>query len=158
MSAVLNVVRRALRLDILASALLVLALIGAGAARAADKVTVGVLRFVSSGPLFLAAERGYFRDQGIEVEMKYFEAAQPIAVAAVSGDIDFGLTAFTGGFYNLAGQGQLKIIGAQSKEAKGFAGNAILVSNAAWEKGFRSIKDFSFAGPPSRQGTGRLAP
>ena len=98
MSAVLNVVRRALRLDILASALLVLALIGAGAARAADKVTVGVLRFVSSGPLFLAAERGYFREQGIDVEMKYFEAAQPIAVAAVSGDIDFGLTAFTGGF------------------------------------------------------------
>ena len=36
LSAVLNVVRRALRLDILASALLVLALIGAGAARAAS--------------------------------------------------------------------------------------------------------------------------
>jgi NitT/TauT family transport system substrate-binding protein len=111
-------------------------------AHAADKVNVGVLRFVSSGPLFLAVDRGYFRDGNIEVEMKYFEAAQPIAVAAVSGDIDFGLTAFTGGFYNLAGQGYLKIIAAQSKEAKGYSGNAILVSNAAWEKGFRSVRDF----------------
>jgi NitT/TauT family transport system substrate-binding protein len=111
-------------------------------ARAADRVSVGVLRFVSSGPLFLAVERGYFREQGIDVDLKYFEAAQPIAVAAVSGDVDYGLTAFTGGFYNLAGQGQLKIIAAQSKEAKGFEGNAILVSNAAWEKGFRTIADF----------------
>ncbi len=116
---------------------------GMHGARAADKVSVGVLRFVSSGPLFLAVERGYFKEQGIDVDLKYFEAAQPIAVAAVSGDVDYGLTAFTGGFYNLAGQGQLKIIGAQSKEAKGFEGNAILVSNAAYEKGFRSIKDFA---------------
>ena len=112
-------------------------------AQAADRVSVGVLRFVSSGPLFLAVERGYFKEQGVDVDLKYFEAAQPIAVAAVSGDVDYGLTAFTGGFYNLAGQGQLKIIGAQSKEAKGFEGNAILVSNAAYEKGFRSIKDFA---------------
>ena len=110
--------------------------------RAADSVNVGVLRFVSSGPLFLAIERGYFRDENIEVQSKYFEAAQPIAVAAVSGDIDYGLTAFTAGFYNLSAQGQLKIIAAQSKEAKGYNGNAILISNAAWEKGFRSIKDF----------------
>ena len=131
------------RLDMALSVALAVGLaLVVGAARAADKVNVGVLRFVSSGPLFLAVERGYFRDEGIDVEMKFFEAAQPIAVAAVSGDIDFGLTAFTGGFYNLAGQGHLKIIGAQSKEAKGYNGNAILVSNAAWEKGFRSVKDF----------------
>ena len=102
----------------LASLALAVLLLGVvTAARAADKVTVGVLRFVSSGPLFLAVERGYFKDQGIEVDLKYFEAAQPIAVAVVSGDVDYGVTAFTGGFYNLAGQGQLKIIAAQSKEA-----------------------------------------
>lgn len=143
MSQVLKCLRALARLDMALSLLLAAALaLSVATARAADKVNVGVLRFVSSGPLFLAVERGYFREQNIDVEMKYFEAAQPIAVAAVSGDIDFGLTAFTGGFYNLAGQGHLKIIGAQSKEAKGFAGNAILVSNAAWEKGFRSVKDF----------------
>jgi NitT/TauT family transport system substrate-binding protein len=124
-----------------------LALVAASAlaprvARAAEKVSVGVLRYVSSGPLFLAMDRGYFRDQGIDVEPRYFEAAQPIAVAVVSGDIDYGLTAFTGGFYNLAGHGELKIIGAQSKEAKGYEGNAILVSNAAWDKGFQHVSDF----------------
>ena len=111
-------------------------------AQAADKVSVGLLRFVSSGPVFLAVERGYFKEAGLDVDLKFFEAAQPIAVAVVSGDVDFGATAFTGGFFNLAGKGALKIIAAQSKEQKGFEGNAILVSDAAWDKGFRKLSDF----------------
>lgn len=112
-------------------------------ALAADKVSVGALRFVSSGPLFLAVERGYFAEQQIEPEIKFFEAAQPIAVAVVSGDVDYGLTAFTAGFFNLAGKGAVKIIAAQAKEAKGFEGNAILASNAAFEKGLKSPKDIA---------------
>ena len=67
----------------------------ASPARAADKISVGVLRFVSSGPLFLAVERGYFGEQGLDVTLQYFEAAQPIALAAVTGDVNFGVTAFT---------------------------------------------------------------
>ncbi len=114
------------------------AVLGATAAQAQEKVTVGVLRFVSSGGLFLAVEKGYFKQEGLDVELKFFEAAQPIAVAVVSGDTQFGVTAFTGGFYNLAGNGALKIIGAQSKEAKGYEGNLVLASNAAFEKGLTS--------------------
>lgn len=68
-----------------------------GAAAAADKVSVGALRFVSSGGLFLAVERGYFQAEGIQVDLKFFEAAQPIAVAIASGDIQFGVTALTAG-------------------------------------------------------------
>ncbi len=143
MPAIAKLIRAVFRADaLLTLALAAALLVGVNAARAADKVSVGMLRFVSSGPLFLAMERGYFREQGIEVEPRFFEAAQPIAVAVVSGDIDYGATAFTGGFFNLAGAGELKIIAAQSKEAKGFEGNAILVSNAAWDKGFHELKDF----------------
>lgn len=120
----------------------IVALPFARAAQAADKVSVGVLRFVSSGGLFLAVERGYFHHEGLDVELKYFQAAQPIAVAVVSGDVDFGVTAFTGGFFNLAGKGAVKIIAAQAKEAKGFEGNAVLVSRQAWDKGFRRLEDF----------------
>lgn len=108
-------------------------------AAAQDKVSVAVLRFVSSGGLFLAVEKGYFKQEGLDVELKFFEAAQPIAVAVVSGDATFGVTAFTGGFYNLAGNGALKIIAAQSKEAKGYEGNLVLASNAAAAKGLTSL-------------------
>ena len=65
-------------------------------ARAQERLRVGVLRLASSGPVFIAFERGYFRDQGFDVELKFFDAAQPIAVATASGDIEFGVTAFTG--------------------------------------------------------------
>lgn len=114
---------------------------GGARAQARDQVQVGVLRFVSSGPLFLALERGHFRDEAIEVTPRFFEAAQPIAVAAVSGDVGLGLTAFTAGFYNLAGRGALKIIAAQAKEQRGFEGNAFLVSNAAYERGLRAVEN-----------------
>jgi len=106
---------------------------------AQDKVSVGVLRFVSSGGLFLAYEKGYFKAEGLDVDLKFFEAAQPIALAAVSGDVDFGVTAFTGGFFNLAAKGALKIIAAQAKEAKGYEGNLVLASKGAAEKGLADI-------------------
>jgi NitT/TauT family transport system substrate-binding protein len=141
--AILKLLRTLVRLDTIVVLLIAAGLVAiTAAAHAADKVSVGVLRFVSSGPVFLAVERGYFKDAGLDVNLTFFEAAQPIAVAVVSGDVDFGSTAFTGGFFNLAGKGALKIIAAQSKEEKGFEGNAILVSNAAWDKGFRKVADF----------------
>ncbi|WP_406854917.1 ABC transporter substrate-binding protein [Alsobacter sp. KACC 23698] len=119
------------------------ALAFAAPSRAQEKASVGVLRFVSSGGLFLAVEKGYFKAEGLDVELKFFEAAQPIALAVVSGDVDFGVTAFTGGFFNLAGKGALKIIAAQAKEAKGYEGNLVLASKGAAEKGFTDIAQFA---------------
>jgi NitT/TauT family transport system substrate-binding protein len=119
-------------LFVLASSLLV-------PSQAQDKLSVAVLRFVSSGGLFIAVEKGYFKDEGLDVELKFFDAAQPIAVAVTTGDADFGVTAFTGGFYNLAGKGALKVIAAQAKEAKGYEGNIVLASNAAYEKGLTNL-------------------
>ncbi|HWG04460.1 MAG TPA: ABC transporter substrate-binding protein [Beijerinckiaceae bacterium] len=143
MAAVHSYLRRVARIGAAALASVAIGLCAIpSAARAADKVSVGLLRFVSGGPVFLAFERGYFKDAGLDVDLKFFEAAQPIAVAVVSGDVAYGATAFTGGFFNLAGKGALKIIAAQSKEQKGFEGNAILVSNAAWDKGFQKLSDF----------------
>lgn len=111
-------------------------------AAAQEKLNVGALRFVSNGGLFVAMERGYFKAEGLDIDLKFFDAAQPIAVAVVSGDLDLGATAFTAGLYNMAGKGALKVIAAQAREKKGYQGNAILVSNAAWEKGFRRLEDF----------------
>jgi NitT/TauT family transport system substrate-binding protein len=113
----------------------------ASCAAAQEKVAVGVLRFVSSGALFVAVERGHFKHEGLDLDLKFFDAAQPIAVAVVTGDVDFGLTAFTAGLFNLAGKGGLKVIAAQAKEERGYQGNAILASNAAWDKGLRKVED-----------------
>ena len=112
-------------------------------AQTPQKVSVGLLRLASSGPVFIAIEKGYFREQGLDVEAKFFTAAAQPPVAASSGDVDFGITGLTAAFYNLAAKGGVKIIGAQSREERGFQLVAYMVTNDAWDKGFRTLKDFA---------------
>ena len=102
----------------LGSAVLGAALLAAAAwpAAAAEKVVICALTFVSSAPLFIAADRGYYADEGLDAELTFFRAAQPVAVGIASGDCDFGVTGFTAGFFNLAAKGALTVIGAQSRE------------------------------------------
>lgn len=108
---------------------------------AAEKIKLGVIKTTSSGPIYIAIERGYFAAEGIEAELVFFDAAQPIAVATVSGDVDIGSTGLTAGFYGLAGQGALRIIGAQGREAPGFHNLGYMVSNRAYEAGLKSLKN-----------------
>ena len=49
------------------------------------KIKVGALRFTSHSASFIAYERGYFEEAGLDVEFKFFQAAQPMAVAIASG-------------------------------------------------------------------------
>ena len=114
----------------------------AGPARAADKIVICALTFVSSSPLFIAADKGYYADEGLEHEFKFFRAAQPVALGVASGDCDFGVTGLTAGFYNLAGKGALKIIGAQSRVEPGFDFVAYMASNKAYEAGLTSVEAY----------------
>jgi NitT/TauT family transport system substrate-binding protein len=117
----------------------VVALVLATGAQAADPVRLGLLHTLSPAPFYIAQERGYFRDEGIDLTFRFFEAAQPIAAAAVSGDIDVGVTALTGGFFNLAEKGTLKVFGGGMHEQRGYQGSAILVSNQAYAGGLTSL-------------------
>ncbi len=49
-----------------------------------------------------------------------------------------GVTALTGGFFNLAEKGTLKVIGGGLHEEHGYEGSAILVSNQAFDAGLTS--------------------
>jgi len=122
-----------------------LAVAAAEAARADEalKAKVGVLRLSSSAPVFIAQDKGYFRDAGLEIELKFFDAAQPIAVATTSGDVDIGITAFTAGLYNLAGKGTLKVIGGMSREKAGYPLIGYFASNAAFANGLKTPKDLA---------------
>ncbi|MCP1836873.1 MULTISPECIES: ABC transporter substrate-binding protein [Bradyrhizobium] len=116
-----------------------------GIARADDllKAKIGVLRLSSSAPVFIAQDKGYLRDAGLDVELKFFDAAQPIAVATASGDVDFGVTAVTAGLYNLAGKGTLKVIGGMSREKAGYPLIGYFASNNAYAAGLKTPKDLA---------------
>ena len=123
--------------------LLAVATTGLAQAEALLKARVGVLRLSSSAPVFIAQDKGYFRDAGLDIELKFFDAAQPIAVATASGDVDFGITAFTAGLYNLAGKGTLKVIGGMSREKAGYPLIGYFASNNAYAAGLRTPRDLA---------------
>src|SRR6201981_2404136 len=122
-----------------------LAMLAVGIARAEEplKAKVGVLRLSSSAPVFIAQDKGYFREAGLDIELKFFNAAQPIAVATTSGDVDFGVTAFTAGLYNLAGKGTLKVIGGMSREKAGYPLIGYFASPKAYDAGLKNPKDLA---------------
>ena len=109
----------------------------------AEHIKIGSLKTVGTGPIYIADAKGYFAAENLEIEMVVFDSAQPVAVAAVAGDIDIGATALTAGFYSLAGQGALRMLAAQSFERPGYQDQAVVASNRAWDAGLKSIKDLA---------------
>lgn len=105
------------------------------------KIKVGALRFTSHSGSFIAFERGYFDEVGLDVEFEFFQAAQPMAVAIASGDVDYAVTAVSGGLVSLAQKGAVKVIGGALSEEQGIDGQKFLVSDAAFQAGVRTPKD-----------------
>ena len=134
-----HTVRMFLRTAFFAAAILV----AAGAAHAAEHVKLCSVKSFGGGPTMVAIEKGFFAKQGLDAELVMFDSAQPIAVAVVSGDCDFGAAGLSAAFFNFAIQGTLKVIAAGTWEHKGFQSVGILVSNQAYAAGLKSFKDMA---------------
>lgn len=124
-----------------AAALVAAALAFLAVPAAAEAIKIGTLKLASYGPVYIAKEKGYFAAEGITADLVFFELAEPIAVAVVSGALDFGVSGTSGGLYSLAGQGALKIIAAGAHEAPGFQFFTLVASNRAYAGGLTAFKD-----------------
>lgn len=101
----------------------------------AQDITLGALRLTSHSPTYIALERGYFEEEGLNVELSFFESSAAMAVGVAGGDLDYGVTSITGGLMNLAQKGAVKVIGGALAEDAEVDGAVILASNAAYEAG-----------------------
>ena len=113
-----------------------------------QRVTVGTQRLATSGALFIAATNGYFKAEGLDVEMTAYTSPQLVVEALAGGSTDFAVAAFTGAAFNLAGKGAIKAIAAQVREKRDYDGNELIASNAAYARGLRKpadLADRSFA-------------
>jgi NitT/TauT family transport system substrate-binding protein len=105
-------------------------------------VKIGVLKLTSSAPIFVGVEKGFFREEGIEPELVYFQAAAPIATALAAGQLDVGATGLTAALYNIVlGGEKLWIVADKGREWPGYPLVAIVVRTDLWEGGLRSIRD-----------------
>src|SRR5919205_842238 len=62
-------------------------------ARAQTPVKIGYIRNLPAGPMFLAHERGYFRDAGIDTEMVLFNSGAEISTGLSTGQLGLGFSA-----------------------------------------------------------------
>ena len=106
------------------------------------KVTAGMLRLTSSAPLFIGVEKGFFKEEGLDVTPEWFDAAQPIVVATASNKIDVGGTGITAALYNMVAQGQkLVIVADKGREDKSVLSSGLVVTTDNYDAGVRSVAD-----------------
>jgi len=126
---------------VIALALFLLVALPAGA-QAPSRVKLGVLKLTSSAVLFLGAEKGYFKQFGIDPEFVFFQAAQPIAVALASGDLETGATGLTAGLYNIvAGGVRVWIVADKGREWPDYNLTALLVRKDLYDNGVRTMRE-----------------
>ena len=112
-------------------------------AAAADRVTVGTMRNIANGALFLADGQGYFKAEGLEVEMIAYASEADVAEAVAANATDLGLAAFTPAAFNYVGRGYIKAVAAQVREKRGHEGNMLVASSVAYANGLRSFDDLA---------------
>ena len=109
-------------------------------AEALTTIKVGLLKVSSSAPLFVGMDKGFFQAEGIRVEPVWFKAAQPIALALASGDIDIGATGLTAGLYNAAAQGtKMAVVADKGREWPGYKLCALMVDSNLAKAGVRDL-------------------
>ena len=118
-------------------------LLAVGAAAAEPRpVKLGALKLTSSAVLFLGVEKGYFREFDVVPELVFFEAAQPIAVALASGDIEVGATGLTAGLFNVvAGGVKLWIVADKGREWPDHTLTSLVVRKDLYDAGVRSVRE-----------------
>ena len=112
-------------------------------AAAQERVLVGTQRLSQNGALFLAAAQGYFKAEGIDVEMTAYESGQAVAERLAAGNADLGLAGFTPTAFNLAGKGLIKAIAAQAREKRFYEGSDIVVSNVGFARGLQKFENLA---------------
>lgn len=124
---------------------LMLGMLCAARVPAADlvKVTVGSTGSQSDAPLDIAIEKGYFRDEGLDVVLQTFDSAANMVSLVGAGQLDIAAGNVSPGLFNAVERGiDLKIVASKSSEPKGYGYTSLLVRKPLWDSGkVRSIKD-----------------
>jgi NitT/TauT family transport system substrate-binding protein len=116
----------------------------AGAGTVLTKLHVGLVVSVSDAGFFIANEKGYFRDQGIEIEIERFESAARMVPFLGTGQLDIGGGAPGAGLFNaIARDIPVKIVADKGHIAPGHGFEAIIVRKDTADKArIKSAADF----------------
>ena len=82
-----------------------------------EKVKVGLLMINADAGVFVAQEKGYFRDQGLAVEITYFSSSGgPQMAALTTGELDVGSGSISPAIYNSVAAGiNMRVVASKSR-------------------------------------------
>ena len=120
-----------------------LLLCATGLARASDVVHVGIINSLSDAMLFLGDERGYFRDQGITLDIVVMDSAGKMIAPLGSGELDVGGGAASAGLFNAVERGiQLRIVSDRTTTSAQSPYQTLMVRTSLVENGrYRALSD-----------------
>ncbi|MEA2945760.1 MAG: NitT/TauT family transport system substrate-binding protein [Alphaproteobacteria bacterium] len=100
---------------------------------------VGALGAVSDAGIFIALEKGFFRDEGLDVELVSFKAAPQILPAIATNEVQISGSAVSPALFNAFSRGiGMKLVADKGQAAKGFGWAAIVIRSDLAD----TIKDF----------------
>jgi NitT/TauT family transport system substrate-binding protein len=137
---------RAMRSKFAAAAIAVACALGASApmaAYAADMVRVGLNGNISDAPFYIASRKGFFKEQGLDVELIPFDAGPKMIAPLGVGQLDVAAGASSAGLFNAAARNiHIKIVADKGSQPPEYNYVPILVRKALVDSGkVKSYKD-----------------
>lgn len=116
------------RLLIIAALAVLGGVTGPGAASAADTVKIATSFNITSAGLVMAMERGFFKEEGIELSVDYSISGAAMVGPLASGDLDMGVGGVSAGLFNALARGlDLRMVGDFSRMAPGYGFGVMVV-------------------------------
>jgi NitT/TauT family transport system substrate-binding protein len=126
-----------------ATAVAALLTTGAAAPLRAESIKIGTLKQAPYGVASIAQQKGYFKAEGLDVDIVTVDSAEPVPVGVVSGDLAFGICGTSAALFTLASQGALELIGGNQREVPHFQYEGVVVSKRAYDGGLTTIGGFA---------------
>lgn len=106
-------------------------------------VRVGVLGIATDAPIWIAEEKGYFREQGIKLEQTRFTSSETMMPLLAGTDLDIGSGAPGASLYNAVLRGvDIRAVADASTDPPGYGWSKLLVRTELVNNGrFKTLKD-----------------
>jgi NitT/TauT family transport system substrate-binding protein len=118
-------------------------LLAALGAQAADKVRVGTIGSSSDAGLYVAEGKGFFKAEGLEVDLTVFDAAAKMIAPLGTGELDAGGGTVAAGLSNAVERGiNIKVVADKASVAEGYEYSTLLVRKDLADSGrYKSLAD-----------------
>lgn len=112
-------------------------------AQKAEVVKLGLTNVATDIGLFVAHKRGYFRDEGLDVQFTTFDSAARMMAPFAAGDLDVSAGAPSAGFFNAVGRGiDMRIVADKVSTPPGRPSQTLVVRKALIDSGrFKTLSD-----------------